>query len=124
MVGQRETPPVARRPQLAVRMRQIAWQNIPGKLDEAWRRFRDLSWRWKAPALSLAALCALGAALLVVAVAGGGGGDAGPAGGPGARHGRAIFALTPTPVAPTPTAAPTPTPTPAPPLAAPTPAPP
>ena len=59
-------------------MRQIAWPNIPGKLDEAWRRFRALSWKWKALALSLASLCALGAALLVVAVAGGGGGDAGP----------------------------------------------
>ena len=106
-------------------MRQIAWQEIPGKLDEAWRRFRALSWRWKAPALSLAALCALGVALLVVAVAGGGGGDAGPAGGPGARHGRAAFDLTPTPGAapptatasavPTPTAAPTPAATPVPP---------
>ncbi|MDO8613440.1 MAG: PQQ-dependent sugar dehydrogenase, partial [Dehalococcoidia bacterium] len=63
-------------------MRQIAWPNIPGKLDEAWRRFRALSWRWKAPALSVAALCALGAALLVVAVSGGGAGDdTPPAGG-------------------------------------------
>ena len=62
-------------------MRQIAWQDISGKLGEAWRRFRALSWRWKAPALSLAALCALGVALFVVAVAGGGDGGSGPAGG-------------------------------------------
>jgi len=87
-----------------------------GKLPAFWRRFRALSWRWKAPALGLAAFCALGLALLVAAVAGGGGG-AGPAGGPGARHGRAAFARTATPAAaptPTPTAAPTPTPTPEP----------
>ena len=98
-------------------MRQIAWPNIPPKLDEAWRRFRALSWRWKAPALSLAALCALGVALLVVAVATGGDGDAGSAGGSGARHGRAAFALTPSPAAaptPAPTLAPAPTPTPTP----------
>src|SRR3989304_5385496 len=59
-------------------MRQIAWPNIPGKLDEAWRRFQALSWKWKAPALSLAALCALAVVLLAVALAGGGDGDAGP----------------------------------------------
>jgi len=97
-------------------MRQIAWPNLPPKLEEAWHRFRALSWKRKAPALSLAALCALGVALFVVAVAGGGG-DAGPAGGPGVRHGRATFALTPSPAAaptPTPTAVPTPTPTPSP----------
>src|SRR3990172_6694596 len=96
-------------------MRQIAWQNISGKLDEAWRRFRALSWKRKAPALSLAALCALGVALLVVAVATGGDGDAGSAGGPGARHGRSVYGLTPTPAAaptPTPTATASPTPTP------------
>jgi len=95
-------------------MRQIAWPIIPGKLDEAWRRFRDLPWKWKAPALSLAALCALGAALLVVAMSGGGGGDAGTGPAPSGR--------TATPAAPTstPTPAPTPAPTaePAPPPAA------
>jgi len=107
-------------------MRQIVWPNIPAKLGDAWRRVRGLPWKWKAPALSLAALLALGLALLVVAVAGGGG-DAGPAGGPGARHGRAAFDLTATAIA-TATAAPTPTVTPTPaagataaPTAAPTP---
>ena len=89
-------------------MRQIAWPNIPGKLDEAWRRFRALSWRWKAPALSVAALCALGAALLVVAVAGGGAGDDTPlAGGETPSSG-------PT-ESPPPTSPPTPTATPPPP---------
>src|SRR3990172_9366130 len=88
-------------------MRQIAWPNIPGKLDEAWRRFRALSWRWKAPALSVAALCALGAALLVVAVAGGGAGDdPPPAGGETPSSG-------PT-ESPPPTSPPTPTATPPP----------
>src|SRR3990170_8465598 len=94
-------------------MRQIAWSNISGKLDEAWRRFRALSWKRKALALSLAALCALGVALFVVAVAGGGDGGSGLVGSPGARHGRAAFALTPTPPPP-----PTPTATPPPPPAA------
>src|SRR3990170_1289424 len=87
-------------------MRQIAWPNIPGKLDDAWRRFRALPWKWKAPALSLAALCALGAALLVVAVAGGGGGDAGLAGGQGASP----DAPNPSPTSTAPTATPVPPP--------------
>src|SRR3989304_8096047 len=97
-------------------MRQIAWSNISGKLDEAWRRFRALSWKRKAPALGLVALCALGVALLVVAVATGGDGDAGSAGGPGARHGRSVYGLTPPPTAaPAAPAPPTPTPVPPPP---------
>ena len=58
--------------------------------------------------MSLAALCALGAVLLVVAVATRGDGGTGPSGGSGARHGRAAFDLTATALA---TAAPTPTPT-------------
>src|SRR3990172_5464021 len=87
-------------------MRQIAWPNIPGKLDDAWHRFRALPWKWKALALSLAVLCALGFVLLVMAVAGGGGGDAGPAGGPGASPDAPNPSRTPT--------APTATPTPAP----------
>src|SRR3990170_1180239 len=93
-------------------MRQIAWPNIPGKLDDAWRRFRALPWKWKAPALSLAALCALGAALLVVAVAGGGGGDAGLAGGQGASPDAPN--PSPTPTAPTATPVPPPAKTPTP----------
>jgi len=98
-------------------MRQIVWPNIPGKLGDAWRRFDALPWKWKAPAMSLAALCALGAVLLVVAAATGGDGGTGPSGGPGARHGRAAFDLTATALV-TATAAPTPTTTPTPAMSA------
>ena len=100
-------------------MSQGAWQNIYGRLDEAWWRFRALPWRLKAPLLSLGVAFVAAVVFLAVAL-GGGGQNADLPGGPGERHGKTMFGLTPKPtLAPTATPSPkpgaTPTPTPEPP---------
>lgn len=87
-------------------MRQIAWPNIPGKLDEARRRFRALSWRWKAPALSLAAVLAVVLALAVACGGSSGGTDPTPTPAPDASP----DAPNPSPTPTAPTATPTPPP--------------